>query len=92
MQERSQEMKRTSADDRLWKVQGGRPSTEALVRASLVLLGRPPVIRPEVLEELRRDREERARAEEAEKTSRDMAVGVISLCPCGDKDCRRHLS
>lgn len=42
-----------------WKVVGGRPSAEAVVRAALVLLNRPPVIPADVLAEIRREEAER---------------------------------
>lgn len=76
-------------DEKPWTVHGGRPSDEAILRAYMVLLDRPPIIRPEVLAEIKRDREERARADEAKKAQWDIAAGVIRLCSC---DCRRHLS
>lgn len=50
-------MKKT--EEKPWKVEGGMPSVEARVRACLVLLGRPPIIRPDVLEEIRLKEAER---------------------------------
>lgn len=49
-------------DERPWKVTGGRPSAEALVRAYLVLLGRPPVIPAKVREEMAREEAEQRSA------------------------------
>ena len=47
-------MPKTGAD-RPWTVKGGRPSEEAVVRACLVLLGRPPVIPADVRAAMGRD-------------------------------------
>lgn len=68
-------------DDKSWKAHGRRPSKETIVRACFMLLGHPPIIHAvDVLEGIRRD--------EAERASSEIAAGVISLCSCGDKNCR----
>lgn len=50
-------------EEKPWTVKGGKPSTEAVVRACLVLLGRPPVIPEEVRAGMGRDEAEAAPAQ-----------------------------
>lgn len=52
-----------------WKAYGPKPSDEAIVKALLVLLGRPPIIPPDVLQRIRaKEQARKERAAEAERS------------------------